>query len=62
MSVLDGGTGLPGGRGWAPAGSGLATKPNVSWLPTDLQSLFRVACRRGVARGGDLHPKEKKHY
>ena len=34
----------------------------LSLLPIDLQSLVNVACRRGVARGGDLHPTERKHH
>ena len=33
-----------------------------SSLPVVLQSLVKVACRRAVARGGVLHPTEKKHY
>ena len=34
----------------------------LSLLPIDLQSLVNVACRRGVARGGDLHPTERKQH
>ena len=34
----------------------------LSLLPIDLRSLVNVACRRGVARGGDLHPTERKHH
>jgi hypothetical protein len=59
--------------GQAPAGPGPAAAyvcllllpfriVPFSSLPIVLQSLFKVACLRGVARGGDLHPKEKKHY
>ena len=75
MIVVDGVTGMPGG-GWvgqAPAGPApvaayvrLLLLPfcivPFSSLPIVLQSLFKVACRRGVARGGDLDSKEKKHY
>ena len=38
-----------------------AIVPFSSW-PIVLQSLFNVACRRGVAGGGDLHPTAKKQY
>ena len=34
----------------------------LSLLPIDFQPLFNVACRRGVARGGNLHPTERKHH
>ena len=74
MIVVVGVTGMPGGSGWARLQLGPARLLPMSLLllpfrivpfsslPIVLQSLFKVACLRGVARGGDLHPKEKKHY